>query len=295
MIGARLVLPGRNYEPELLHELIEGERVSVACGVPTMWVVLADWLERTGRGLSTLRLALSSGAAPPRALVERLERVHGVELAQVWGMTEVIGGSLASLKPGSDGLAPEQRLDRRMAAGRTSFGVRYRLVDDDGRELPQDGVAIGHLRVKAPWAASAYLKGESTPALDAHGWLMTGDVASIDADGRIDLKDRAKDIIKSGGEWISSVEIEGVAAGHPEVARAAAIAMAHPKWQERPHLLVQRRDGSTLDEAALIEFLRGRLPGWWLPDRISFVADIPLTPAGKIDKRAVRSAAALIA
>jgi acyl-CoA synthetase (AMP-forming)/AMP-acid ligase II len=288
MIGARLVLPGRDYQPARLHELIEGERVTVACGVPTMWIALCDWLKQTGAQVPNLHLALSSGSALPRTVSNQMGAL-GVECGQVWGMTEVICGSLASMTPPESSQAsPMLEAERPMAAGCASFGVAYRLVDDDGHELPQDGSAIGHLRVKAPWAASAYFKGEGS-AVDNEGWLVTGDIVSIDSNGRIQMRDRAKDIIKSGGEWISSCEIEAAAAGHPEIAQAAAIAMAHPKWQERPHLIVQRRAGTLLDDAAVRSYLESRLPKWWMPDAITFVAEIPLTPAGKIDKRAVRA------
>ena len=150
MTGSRLILPGRNYEPEMLYELLEGERVTVTCGVPTMWIILTDWLARTGKKFSTLRLTLSSGSAPPRALVEKLERDWGVELAQAWGMTEALGGSHATMRPGSADLPFEQRIDRRMKSGRANYATRYRIVDDNGRELPQDGKAFGHLRIKAP-------------------------------------------------------------------------------------------------------------------------------------------------
>jgi fatty-acyl-CoA synthase len=287
MTGSRLILPGRNYEPEKLYELLEGERVTVTCGVPTMWIILTDWLARTGKKFSSLRLSLSSGSAPPRTLVEKLERDYGVELAQAWGMTEALGGSHATMRPGSADLPFGERIDRRMKSGRANFGTKYRIVDDSGRELPQDGIAFGHLRIKAPWASSAYFKGEES-ALDEEGWLKTGDVATIDRYGHIALTDRSKDVIKSGGEWISSIELESIAAGHPEVLQAAAIGVAHPKWQERPLLVVVRREGSTLDAPTLMEHLRGKVASWWLPDDIAFVEQMPLTATGKIHKLTLR-------
>ncbi|HUO78632.1 MAG TPA: long-chain fatty acid--CoA ligase [Steroidobacteraceae bacterium] len=288
MIGARLVLPGRSYEPEKLYELIEGEGVTITCGVPSMWIILADWLERTRQRFSTLRLSVSSGSAPPRALVEKLERDYGVELMQAWGMTEAPAGSSATMLPGSDGLPFAERIDRRMKSGRAICGMRYRIVDGDERPLPHDGVAFGHLRVKGPFVASGYFKGEGGAALDGDGWLKTGDVASIDAHGHIALVDRAKDLIKSGGEWISSVELEGVACGHPEVLQAAVIGVAHPKWQERPLLIVVRRPGSALEGPALIEFMRGKVAGWWLPDDVAFLDAMPMTGTGKIHKLTLR-------
>jgi acyl-CoA synthetase (AMP-forming)/AMP-acid ligase II len=288
MTGSRLILPGRNYEPDMLYALLEGEGVTVTCGVPTMWIILTDWLERMGKRFSKLRLSLSSGSAPPRALVEKLERDYGVELAQAWGMTEALGGSHATMRPGSADLPFEARIDRRMKSGRAVAGVKYRLVDDMGRELPHDGRAFGHLRIKAPWISSAYFKGEGGSALDEQGWLKTGDVATIDALGHIALTDRSKDVIKSGGEWISSIELENVAAGHPEVLQAAVIGVAHPKWQERPLLIVVRKKGSELDGRTLRDYMRGKVASWWLPDDVAFVEQMPMTATGKIHKLTLR-------
>ena len=288
MTGARLVLPGRGYEPEKLYELIEAEGVTVTCGVPSIWIILSEWLDRTGKRFSKLRLALSSGSAPPRSLVEKLERDYGVEFLQAWGMTEVVAGSSATLEPGSAGLPASERLARRMKAGRALCGVRYRIVDAEERPLPHDGVAVGHLRVKAPWAASGYFKGEGGDALDRDGWLRTGDVASIDPHGHIALVDRSKDVIKSGGEWISSIELENVACGHPEVLQAAVIGVAHPKWQERPLLIAVRRPGSALEARTLLEFMTGKVARWWLPDDVVFVDSLPMTGTGKIHKLTLR-------
>jgi acyl-CoA synthetase (AMP-forming)/AMP-acid ligase II len=288
MIGARLVLPGRSYEPEKLYELIETEGVTVTCGVPSMWIILSEWLDRTGKRFSKLRLALTSGSAPSRSLVEKLERDYGVELMQAWGMTEVVAGSSATMEPGSADLPAEERLARRMKSGRALCGVRYRIVDGDERPLPHDGVAFGHLRVKAPWAASGYFKGEGGDALDGEGWLRTGDVASIDPHGHIALVDRSKDVIKSGGEWISSMELENVACGHPAVLQAAVVGVAHPKWQERPLLVVVRRPGSGLEARALLDFMRGKVANWWLPDDVVFVDSMPMTGTGKVHKLTLR-------
>jgi fatty-acyl-CoA synthase len=288
MTGAKLVLPGRNYEPERLYELFEGEGVTITCGVPTNWLILIDWLERQHKTLSTLRLSFSSGTAPPRWLIEKLERDHGVELAQSWGMTEAPGGSNALALPGSAALGFDDRIAHRMKSGRAMYGMQYRLLDDAGNELPHDGKRAGHLRVKGPWIASGYFKDESGSALDGDGWLITGDIASIDGDGYIAISDRAKDVIKSGGEWISSLELEAVATKHPDVLQAAVIGVAHPKWQERPLLVVLRRPGSTLMAPALLEFFRGKVVDWWLPDAVVFVEEMPMTGTGKIQKTALR-------
>ncbi len=288
MVGARLVLPGRNYEPDKLYELLEGERVTLTCGVPTFWLILTEWLQRNGKTFSTLRTSLSSGSAPPRSLIETMERDHGVQLMQAWGMTEALGGSAATMKPGAADLPFEQRIDQRMKSGRALFGNRYRIVDDEGRELPHDGVAFGHLRVKSPWVSSGYFKGEGGSALDGQGWLKTGDLATIDADGCIALTDRSKDVIKSGGEWISSIELENVASGHPAVLQAAAIGIAHPKWQERPLLVVTRREGASLTAEELIDYMRGKVASWWLPDAVEFIDQMPLTGTGKLWKLKLR-------
>ena len=287
MMGCKLVMPGRNYEPDKLYELIEGERVTICCGVPTMWIILTDWLDRTNKQFSTLRLALSSGSAPPRSLVERLEQRYGVELAQAWGMTEALAASHALMKPGSADLTFAQRIDRRLKSGRAMWGVRYRIVDDEERELPQDGVTCGHLRVKAPFIASGYFKGQEE-ACDSAGFLKTGDIATIDADGHIMLTDRAKDVIKSGGEWISSIVLENLAASHPEVLHAAVIGVAHPRWQERPLLIVVRRQGSRVDATTLRDFLVGKVANFWLPDAVAFVDQMPMTGTGKIHKLTLR-------
>ncbi|HYM30522.1 MAG TPA: long-chain fatty acid--CoA ligase [Candidatus Cybelea sp.] len=288
MTGAKLVLPGRNYEPEMLYDLIESEQVTLTCGVPTMWLILTDWLDRQGKKFSKLRMTLSSGSAPPRALVEKLERDYGVELMQAWGMTEALGGSSATMYPGTADLPFEQRIDRRMKSGRAIFGVKYRIVDDTGRALPHDGKAFGHLRVKAPWVSSGYFKGEGGSALDDDGWLKTGDMATIDGQGHIQLTDRSKDVIKSGGEWISSIELENVAMGHAEVMQAAVIAVAHPKWQERPLLIVVRKQGSALDGRVLLDYMRSKVASWWMPDDVVFVDQMPMTATGKIHKLTLR-------
>ena len=287
MTGSKLVLPGRNYEPAMLYELLDGERVTITCGVPTMWLMLTDWMTREGRTLPHLRTVYSAGTAAPRSLLDAFA-TWGVEVNQLWGMTEALGLTSPSLHPGSLDLPPEQQLERRMkAGGRAGFGAQLRIVDDEERPLPHDGVAIGHLRAKAPWISSGYFKGAGE-ALDAEGWLKTGDVASIDPDGYVAIVDRSKDLIKSGGEWISSIALENAACGHPEVMQAAVIAAFHPKWQERPLLIVTRRSGSRLDRETLLEFLRPSVASWWLPDDVVFVPEMPMTATGKIHKLTLR-------
>jgi acyl-CoA synthetase (AMP-forming)/AMP-acid ligase II len=287
-LGVKLVLPGRNYEPDRLYELFEGEKVTITAGVPSFWLILIDWMKRNGKRLSTLRLTLSSGSAPPRSLVETLERDYGIEHCQAWGMTEALMVTNASLKPREETPSFDERIDARMKSGRAMFGAKLRIVDDEGRELPHDGKTFGHLRVKAPWVASSYMKGEGGSPLDPKGYLKTGDMAVIDTEGHVTLTDRSKDVIKSGGEWISSIQLENVAAGHPDVLQCAVVAVPHPKWQERPLLLVVRREGSRLGAEQLIEHMRPHVAKWWLPDAVEFLDKFPMTATGKIHKLTLR-------
>jgi 3-(methylthio)propionyl---CoA ligase len=287
MTGSKMVLPGRNYEPAMLYELLDGERVTITAGVPTMWLMLTDWMEREGRKLPHLRTIYSAGTAAPQSLVEKFT-AQGIEFSQLWGMTEALGLTTPCLRPGALSLPPEQQLAQRMnAGGRAGFGAQLRIVDDVDKALPHDGVAVGHLRAKSPWISSGYFKGAGD-ALDSEGWLKTGDVASIDPHGAIAIVDRSKDLIKSGGEWISSIALENAACGHPEVMQAAVIGAFHPTWQERPLLIVTRRPGSQLDREALIEFLRPHVASWWLPDDVVFVPEMPMTATGKIHKVTLR-------
>jgi len=284
--GSKLVLPGRNYEPDKLYELLEGEKVTLTAGVPSFWLILLDWLGRSGKEFSALRTTLSSGSAPPRAMVEKLKKNYNVDYIQAWGMTEALGCSMPSLRPGSDTLTDSEKIDRRMVSGRACFGTALRIVDDAGNELPRDGKTIGHLRAKGPWVASGYMK--LNEGLDRDGWLITGDMAVIDPLGHVTLTDRSKDVIKSGGEWISSIQLEDVALSHPEVLQAAVIAIAHEKWQERPLLLVVRKKGSTLDAKTLLDHMRPKIASWWVPDAVEFLDEFPMTGTGKVQKMAPR-------
>ena len=284
--GSKLVLPGRNYEPDKLYELIEGEGVTITAGVPSFWLILLDWLGRTGNKFTTLRATLSSGSAPSMAMVGKLDRDYGLPYTQAWGMTEALGCTMPSLRPGSSALTQDERIARRMKSGRACFGTALRIVDENERELPHDGQSVGHLRVKGPWVASGYFK--SDEGLDQDGWLITGDMAVIDPQGHVTLTDRSKDVIKSGGEWISSIQLEDIAMSHPDVMQAAVIAIPHEKWQERPLLLVVRRQGSALDQAALLEHMRPKLASWWLPDAVEFINELPMSGTGKVQKMVLR-------
>ncbi len=286
LTGSKLVLPGRNYEPDKLYELLEGEGVTLSAGVPSFWLILLDWLGRTGKTFTTLRATLSSGSAPPRAMVEKLKRDYGVDYIQAWGMTEALGCSMPSLRPGSDKLSDSEKIDRRMVSGRACFGTALRIVDDEGKELPRDGKTVGHLRAKGPWVSSGYMK--LNEGLDPEGWLITGDMAIIDPQGHVSLTDRSKDVIKSGGEWISSIQLEDAALSHPDVLQAAVIAIAHEKWQERPLLLIVRRQGATVDARTLLDHMRPKIASWWMPDAVEFLDEFPMTGTGKVQKMALR-------
>jgi fatty-acyl-CoA synthase len=283
--GHTLVLPGRNFEPDKLYELMAAERVTMAACVPTVWITLVDHLDRNNLKLPAMRAALVAGTTPPRSLVEALEQRHGIEVAHCWGMTEALGVTKTSMPPGHIDLPFDKRVDQKLRQGRVAFSTQLRIVDDDGKVLPSDGVAFGHLQAKGPLVTGAYLK---QPAAIDDGWLQTGDVARLHPDGTVELVDRSKDVIKSGGEWISSAAIEGAAMGHPAVALAAVIGIPHPRWQERPLLVVVRRPDKQVTAPELIEFLKPRMASWWLPTDVTFVEALPLTATGKVHKVTLR-------
>jgi acyl-CoA synthetase (AMP-forming)/AMP-acid ligase II len=282
--GQKLVLPGRNFEPDKLHEIMSAEGVTVAACVPTVWLTLVDHLERNGLALPSLRAALIAGTKPPRTLIEALEK-RGVDVAQCWGMTEALGVTKCTLPPGLADAPIEDRVQQKLKQGRVVFGTKLRIVDDNGRELPQDGAAYGHLQARGPCIAGAYLKHEA-PISD--GWLQTGDVARLYADGTVEIVDRSKDVIKSGGEWISSASVENAAMGHPAVAQAAVIGVHHARWQERPLLIVVPKPDKKVSAEELIAFLRPQMASWWVPEDVTFVEALPMTATGKIHKVTLR-------
>jgi len=282
--GHTLVLPGRNFEPDKLYEIMAAERVTVAACVPTVWLTLVDHLERKGLELPALRAALVAGTKPPRSLIEALEK-RGTDVAQCWGMTEALGVTKCSLPPGLSEAPFERRVEQKLRQGRVAFGTRLRIVDDAGQELPHDGTAFGHLQARGPLIAGGYLKQEA-PIAD--GWLQTGDVAKLHPDGTLEIVDRSKDVIKSGGEWISSAAVENAAMGHPAVAQAAVIGVHHPRWQERPLLVVVAKPDRQVTAEELIEFLRPQMASWWVPDDVAFVEALPMTATGKIHKVTLR-------
>jgi len=288
MAGASLVLPGPRLDGASLHALLEETAVTVTAAVPTVWLGLLQHLDATGAKLTHLRRVLIGGSACPPAMIERFERDYDVAVIHAWGMTEMSPiGSFCVLKPEVADLDGAGRLDRKATQGYPPFGVEFRLTDDAGRDQPWDGSTFGRLKVAGPAVASAYFR-DDTPILDDRGFFDTGDIATIDPHGYMTVTDRAKDVIKSGGEWISSIELENLAVGHPDVAEAAVIGVAHAKWDERPLLIIVAKADRNPDKAGLLAFLRPRVAKWWLPDDVVFVREIPHTATGKIQKTALR-------
>ncbi|WP_166802515.1 long-chain-fatty-acid--CoA ligase [Microvirga pakistanensis] len=281
--GSRLVLPGRAFDAASLCELIETERVNIIGAVPTVLQTMREHLEKKNQVLDSLTTILCSGAPVPAPLIRYFEEVQGADLIQTWGMTESLCSSRGTLRPGASLLPAEQRV----LSGRASWGTRIRIADDNDVVLPNDGTTIGHLQVRGPWSANGYFNEPASPLTD-DGWLRTGDMATIDATGGIRIRDRSKDVIKSGGEWISSVEIEAQVIRLPGVRHAAVIAIPHPRWQERPLLILQPETGATVDKEAVMAHLSERVAKWWLPDRIEEVAEMPLSSTGKILKSELR-------
>ncbi|MBD5634440.1 MAG: long-chain fatty acid--CoA ligase [Candidatus Eremiobacteraeota bacterium] len=289
MMGAKLVLPGPLHDAPSLYELLEGEGVRRAGAVPTVWLALLDYLERTGRELTALRSMRVGGSSAPASMVRAFE-ARGIEVTNGWGMTEMSPvGTTGTVK--AKHLESPERSRYQSTQGRCLYNVDMRVVDDDGGILPDDGVSQGELQVRGPWVASAYYEdAEATAkAFTPDGWFKTGDIVSIDVDGYMSLRDRSKDLIKSGGEWISSIDLENAAVAHPEIAEAAAIGVPHPKWSERPVLCVVRQPGSTLDRDAVLAFLDGKIAKWWMPDDVAFVDTLPHTATGKVSKRDLRA------
>jgi fatty-acyl-CoA synthase len=289
-VGAKLVLPGPRLDGPSLHALIEDEGVTVSTAVPTVWQALLQHLDDTHATLTTLKRVVIGGAACPEGVIRGFYDRYGVQVSHMWGMTET--SPVATVGAPGSGVAAKpfaEQLPWRLKQGRAQLGCELRIVDDEGRPLAEDGHAFGRLMVRGPIVAGGYFRGPAGAVLDAEGWFDTGDVATIDPDGYMQITDRAKDVIKSGGEWISSVEIETIAASHPKAALAAVIGVPHPKWDERPLLLVKLRAGQSATPAEFLACLEGRIAKWWMPDEVLFVDDIPLGATGKIDKKVIRA------
>jgi len=288
-VGAKIVMPGARMDGESIYELLDTEKVTCTAAVPTVWLMLLQHLEKTGKQLPYLNRVVIGGSAAPRSMVEVFERNYGVEVFHAWGMTEMSPmGTLGSLKYGMEDFDEKQRIDVKCKQGRAIYTVEMKITDDNGKELPWDGKAFGHLMVRGPAIAKAYLKREGGEILDDEGWFDTGDVATIDPDGYMQITDRAKDVIKSGGEWISSIEIENLAVGHPQVAEAAVIGVVHPKWDERPLLIIVAKEGQKPTREDILSYMEGKVAKWWMPDDVVFVDEIPHTATGKIQKLALR-------
>ncbi|KAB2877317.1 MAG: fatty-acid--CoA ligase [Pseudorhodoplanes sp.] len=289
MNGATMVMPGQRMDGASIYELLNDYRVTCTAAVPTVWLMLLQHLESTGSRLPYLDRVVIGGSACPRAMAQRFQDDYGVNVIHAWGMTEMSPlGSLCSLKPEYAELDGEAKLNVQAKQGHPPFGVEMKITDDSGRKLPWDGRTFGRLKVRGPAVARAYFKGEGGNILDEEGFFDTGDVATIDRYGYMQITDRSKDVIKSGGEWISSIDLENLAIGHPKVAEAAVIGVRHPKWDERPLLVVVLKKDETLGKDEILGFMAGKIAKWWMPDDVVFVDEIPHTATGKIQKTTLR-------
>ena len=288
MVGAKLVFPGPALDGKSLYELFEAEQVTISAGVPTVWQGLLAHVEAQGLKFSSMRRTVIGGSACPPAMIRTFGDRYGVHVLHAWGMTEMSPlGTVCAFKSAHLGQSQDERYAVMARQGRAVFGVDMKIVDPDGRELPWNGESTGDLHVRGPWIVDQYFKGEGgSPLVD--GWFPTGDVAKIDAEGYMQITDRSKDVIKSGGEWIGSIDLENIAMAHPGVAMAACIAAHHPKWDERPLLVVMRKPGSAVTREELLAFYEGKIAKWWTPDDVVFVDTIPLGATGKMQKIKLR-------
>ncbi len=292
LVGCKLVLPGPALDGKSLYELMEAEGVTFAAGVPTIWQMLLNHVRAGGLKFSTLRRTVIGGSACPPALIDAYRDEFGVTVLHAWGMTETSPlGTLSTLKSKHLGLPREEQMKLLQKQGRPIFGVDLRIVDGAGQDQPWDGKTYGDLLIRGPWIVDSYFKGEKSPLVfddEGHGWFPTGDVATIDPDGFMQITDRSKDLIKSGGEWISSIDIENIAMAHPAVAMAACVGMPHPKWDERPIVVVVKRPGAEVTREELLAFYEGKIAKWQIPDDVVFVDAIPLGATGKMLKAKLR-------
>jgi 3-(methylthio)propionyl---CoA ligase len=288
LVGAKLVFPGPALDGKSVYELIEAERVNYAAGVPTVWQMLLSHMKPNKLRFSTLKRTVIGGSACPPAMIDAFREEYGVDVLHAWGMTEMSPlGTLCTLKNKHLTMSAEDQMKIRLKQGRAIFAVDLKIVGEDGKELPWDGKTPGDLHVKGPWVVREYFKGEGgNPLVD--GWFPTGDVATIDADGYMQITDRSKDVIKSGGEWISSIDVENIAVAHPAVAMAACIGMKHPKWDERPILAVVKKPGAEVTREELLKFYEGKTAKWQIPDDVVFVDAIPIGATGKMLKTRLR-------
>ncbi|MBQ0932234.1 fatty-acid--CoA ligase [Ideonella sp. 4Y16] len=292
LVGAKLVMPGPHLDGKSLYELFEAEKVSFSAGVPTVWLGLITFMKANGLKFSSFKRTVIGGSACPPAMMKTLQEDFGVEVVHAWGMTELSPlGTLSKLKSKHDGLDREAQQRLLEKQGRAIYGIDMAIIDEAGHALPWDGQASGNLVVKGQWVINSYFNLRVSPLVEVDGepgWFPTGDVATIDADGFMQITDRSKDVIKSGGEWISSIDLENIAMAHPAVHEAAAIAAKHPKWDERPLLVVVRKPGATLTREEMLAFFDGRIAKWQIPDDVAFVDEIPHTATGKMQKLKLR-------
>jgi acyl-CoA synthetase (AMP-forming)/AMP-acid ligase II len=289
MCGAKMVFPGMRMDGEAIYELLDTEKVSMTLAVPTVWLMLLQYLQSTGKKLPYLKRVVIGGSAAPKSMIEAFEKDYEVEVIHAWGMTETSPlGTTGNLKPKHVGLSYADKLAIKAKQGRAVFGVDLKITDREGQELPRDGKAFGHLMVRGPWIASGYMKGEGGQVLDQEGWFDTGDVSTLDPDGYMQITDRSKDVIKSGGEWISSIDLENDALGHPAVAEAAVIGVFHPKWDERPLLIVVKKKDMEVTKEEMLDYMGKKVAKWQVPDDVVFVDQLPHTATGKLLKTRLR-------
>ena len=288
LTGAKLVFPGQHLDGKSLHQLFEAERVTMSAGVPTVWLGLLNYVREQKLRFSTLKRLVIGGSACPPAMIRAFQEEFGVEVLHAWGMTEMSPlGTVSTFKQSHEKLGKDERYAVQNKQGRAIYGVDMRVVGEDGGELPWDGTTIGDLHVRGPWVIKGYFKGEGgNPLRD--GWFPTGDVVNIDAEGFIQITDRSKDVIKSGGEWISSIDLENIAVAHPAIAEAAVIGVKHPKWDERPIVVAVKKPGQEVSKEELLRFYEGKIAKWWMPDDVVFVKELPHTATGKLSKLTLR-------
>lgn len=294
LVGSKLVMPGAKLDGQSVYELLEGEKVTLSAAVPTVWLMLSQFLKDNNLRPTTLKKVIIGGSAVPEAILRTFEEQYGVEVIHAWGMTEMSPmGTLCTMGPDQQDLDHEAKMRLKLKQGRAPFGIEMKIIDDAGVERPRDGQTFGRLMVRGPAITKAYFRGDGAKradgaALDDDGWFDTGDVATIDPEGFMQITDRAKDVIKSGGEWISSIDIENIALGAPGVANAAVIGVYHPKWDERPLLIIEPAQGATPQKPEVLAYLEGKIAKWWTPDDVVLIEKIPLGATGKINKMALR-------
>ena len=289
IVGAKLVFPGAALDGKSLYELFESERVETSAGVPTVWLGVINYMKENNLKFTTFKSTTIGGSACPAAMMKTLRDDFGVRVQHGWGMTEMSPvGTIGTPKAKHRDWNPDQRMALALKQGRPLFGVEMKAVDAEGRELPRDGVSAGNIMVRGPWVVRDYFNSDAASPLSADGWFPTGDVGAIDEDGYLTITDRSKDVIKSGGEWISSIELENIAVGHPSVIEAAVIGVSHPKWDERPLLIVVKREGATVTREELLRFYEDKVAKWWIPDDVVFVEELPHTATGKLSKKTLR-------